>query len=150
MPAPSIEDIRFVFDEDSRGFGLAVSRLRSDMSCVGTEPVANLLPLGITDPAWIPLVADRGWVVITKNWHIRTQPAEAALALEHGLVIACLMEPRKNATRWDFAQLIFRHWEAIEGLAANPGPAWLSVHKDRTRPGEYKPGDVPRAPRGQL
>ena len=73
MPVSTVGDVRFVFDEDSRGFGLAVARLRPDMACVGSEPVADLLPLGMLDPEWIPEVAQRGWV-ITKNWHrVRAQ-----------------------------------------------------------------------------
>lgn len=120
------------------------------MTCVGAEPVVDRLPLGTFDPEWIPIVAQRGWVAITKNWHIRIQPEESELAIEHGLVVSCLMEPRRNANRWDCSQMVFRHWNAIEDLATNPGPAWLTVHKDRVRRQGYKSGIAPRSRPGQL
>lgn len=150
MTGPAHEAIRFVFDEDSRGFGLWISRLRHDMTCVGSEPVTELLPLGTLDPEWIPTVAQRGWVAITKNSHIRTQPEESKLAIEHGLVVACLIEPRRHANRWDFAQSLFRHWDAVEDLASKPGPAWLALNKDRPRSYEFQPGKAPRARPRQL
>lgn len=147
---PGIDDIRFVFDEDSRGFGLWLSKLRKDMTCVGHAPVDVLLPLGTLDPDWIPVVAGRGWVAITKNAHIRTQPQEAALAVEHGLRVACLIEPLRNANRWDFAQMVFKHWDAIAGLAGENGPVWLNIYRDRVKVLEFRPGEPPRARDGRL
>lgn len=59
MPAPPVlDDIRFVFDEDSCGFGLWLAKLRKDTTCVGAAPVEKMLPLGILDPDWIPVVAE--------------------------------------------------------------------------------------------
>ena len=149
-PHPDLGNIRFVFDEDSRGFGLWLSKLRKDMTSVGAAPIEAMLPLGTLDPDWIPIVAERGWVAITKNSHIRTQPEEARSALDLGLRVACLMEPRGHANRWDFAGMVFRHWNAIAELTESPGPAWLAVYEDRVRAREFQPGVPPRAQGGRL
>jgi hypothetical protein len=149
-PTPSLADIRYIVDEDSRGFGMWLSRLRKDMTCVGSEPVDELLPLGTPDPTWIPLVAERGWIAITKNSKIRTQPREAKLAVEHGLRIACLMEPVKGANRWDFAQMVMRHWDAIVALEDREEATWLSVFRDRVKERPFQPGQPERAQTGRL
>lgn len=145
-----IDAVRFIFDEDSRGFGLWLSKLRLDMTCVGADPVVELLPLGTLDPDWIPVVADRGWVAITKNYRIRTQPEEAALAVECGLRVACLMQPVRDANRWDFARMLLRHWDAAADLGSQPSPAWLAVHGDRVRSRDFQPGRPERARKNQL
>lgn len=149
-PVPTPDEIRFVFDEDSRGFGLWLSPLRKDMTCVGADPVAGLLPLGTPDPEWIPLVAERGWVAVTKNSRIRTQPQEAALAVQHGLLVACVMEPVKNATRWDFARMIMRHRDAVADLSTHSEATWLAIYRDRFRLRPYQPGAPERARDGHL
>lgn len=151
MPAdPTLDTVRFVFDEDSRGFGLWLARLRRDMACVGSPPVDELLPLGILDPDWIPVVAERGWIAITKNHRIRTQPTEASLAVKHGLRVACLMEPNRNADRWDFSRAVFRHWDAIDELSTRTGATWLAVQSDRTRMRPFAPGTPERSRDGRL
>lgn len=76
--------VRYVFDEDSRGFGLWLSRLRTDMACVGADPIAGTLPLGTLDQDWTPVTAERGWVAIARNARIRTQLEDAALAVDQG------------------------------------------------------------------
>lgn len=149
-PVPALDELRFVFDEDSRGFGLWLSKLRKDMTCVGAEPVAGLLPLGTPDPEWIPVVADRGWIAVTKNSRIRTQPQEAALAVQYGLRVVCLMEPVRSATRWDFARMVMRHWDAVDDLRTHSGAAWLAVYRDRVRLRPFQPGTPERARDGHL
>ncbi len=151
MPEPpTLGDVRYLFDEDSRGFGLWISRLRKDMTCVGEPPVEVLMPLGTMDPDWIPVAADRGWIAITKNWHIRTQPEEAELAVTHGLRVACLLEPVKNANRWDFSRMVFRHWDAIADLTSRTEATWLAVHRDRVRVRAFQPGMPERSREGHL
>jgi PIN like domain len=150
MQVPALSDLRYVFDEDARGVGLWLNKMRTDMTCVGSKPVDKILPLGIKDPEWIPIVGDAGWVVITKNAAIRTHPIESPLAIKHGLRVACLTETTKPTTRWDLARMLLRHWDVVEQLATEAGPSWVSLYSDRTRRRAYEPGQPERARPGLL
>lgn len=150
MPKPGWNDVRFVFDEDARGVGLALVRLRADMTCVGSPPIEHRLPLGTKDPDWIPVVAGAGWVAITKNAAIRTHPQEAPLAFDSGLRVACLVPGRDSAGRWDLARMLMQHWDAVEALHGETGPCWLSIYRDRTRRLPYEPGKAARSAPGRL
>lgn len=136
--------VRFYVDEDLAGVGLGLMALRSDLVVASHPPIANL-PRDDLD--WIPEVARRGWVVITNDKHIRTRPAEAEVALQAGLRCVHLAPPVKAASRWDFARLLLRHWEAVEALCARAGPVWLQLDR-RATPWErpYQPGKPPRVP----
>lgn len=150
MPAARLEAVRFVFDEDSRGFGLHLSQLRTDMACIGSRPLASDLPSGTKDPDWIPVLADHGWIAITQNAEIRTHPIEGELARAHGLRVACLMRPEGRGNRWDATRQLLRSWERIEQLMAAPGPGWLSIYWSRTRLQTFEPGKIVRARPHQL
>ncbi|MGI5127462.1 hypothetical protein ACQEVB_11690 [Pseudonocardia sp. CA-107938] len=150
MAWPKRDAIRFLFDEDSRGFGLGLMGLRRDLACIGSPPLQRELPLGIRDPDWIPLVGGEGWVVITQNIEIRTHPEEAKLAVASNLRVACLVHPEENPDRWDAARMVLRHWDKIEQLGAVEGPAWLTIHASRTRRQNFQPGLVQRARPGRL
>ncbi|MQA15916.1 MAG: hypothetical protein GEV09_17720 [Pseudonocardiaceae bacterium] len=135
--------MRFYVDEDLAGVGLGLMALRSDLVVASHPPIAHL-PRDDLD--WIPEVTRRGWVVITNDKHIRTRH-EAEAALQAGLRCVHLAPPVKAAARWDFAQLLFRHWEAVEAVCDRAGPVWLQLDR-RATPWErpYQPGKPPRLP----
>jgi len=75
---PSLDAAWFFVDEDLSGLGIALMRLRRDVIVGRRAPAIEVAPKD--DPDWIPIVAARGWVVITNDRHIRTGPVEADLA----------------------------------------------------------------------
>ena len=84
LPEPrsrSLEQIRCYVDEDILGVGYALMWVRPDAVTCGIEPVAEELPRGSLDIDWIPRVAAHGWVAITKNHKIRSNPVEAHVAV---------------------------------------------------------------------
>jgi hypothetical protein len=113
VPA-TIDRLRFVVDENLLRFGKALTGIRDDLTCFGQPPVADLLPQGILDPDWIPIVGDRGWVMITTDRRLRTRPAEAALAIEHGLKIVHLHGAAGHGTAWAQTVRFMSRWTAIE------------------------------------
>lgn len=132
LPEPRsrpIEQIRFYVDEDILGVGYALMWLRHDAVTCGIEPVAEELARGILDIDWIPRVASHGWVAITKNHKIRTNPVEAQVAVDAQARIVGFAGRSGNMTRWQMATILARHWTAIENqIATAPtGPWWLSV-----------------------
>lgn len=143
--APTDTVVRYVVDENLLRLGRTLVGLRSDIACFGTEPVADLLPPGILDTAWIPLVGDRSWVVITNDRRLRTRPLEAALAVQHKLMVIHL-HAAGNLTAWDQAVRLLSQWERVaRHVAAVPeGPWWLSVRANATRVEAFAPGVVER------
>jgi PIN like domain len=120
---------------------------RRDVIVGRRAPASEVVPKD--DPDWIPIVAARGWLVITNDRHIRTRPGEADQARDVGLRCVCLRPTVKDATPWDFMVVLTRHWPAVDQLARRAGPVWLELRGDRSREREYQPGQPPRLPSGR-
>jgi PIN like domain len=142
----ALEDVAFVIDENLIGLGRGLMHLRRDIAMVGQGGVAELLPKGILDSEWIPIVGDRGWVMITNDQRIRTRPSEAPLAIAHRLKVIHLKGNVGMQTAWAQAIRLFSRWEGIDNhLSNNPdGPWWLSVRGDRVQAMRFDPGAVER------
>ena len=97
-----------------------MARARSDVTYPG-EARAEGIPRGALDPDWLPLVGQRGWVVISRNKRIRYNPIERRALREHG-VRAWFIGPRRDINTWDKLTLVVRHWDAIERSIDEPGP----------------------------
>lgn len=141
---PTLGDVQFFVDEDLSGLGLALMRLRKDVALARCSPVDDIVPKD--DPDWIPIVADRGWVVITNDRHIRTRPVEADAAQDHGLRCVHLWPPGKRANRWDFMVQLIRHWPRVEQMCNVKGPRWLQLRDTKATELLYQPGKPPRLP----
>lgn len=137
-PRP-LEQIRFYVDEDILGVGYALMWLRHDAVACGIEPVARELPRGVLDIDWIPKVAAHGWVAITKNHKIRTNPVEAQVAADAKARIVGLAGSSGNMSSWQMMTVLVRHWTAIENQTVeNSGPWWLSASWTGTRSLDYR------------
>jgi PIN like domain len=103
------------------------------------------LPTGILDPDWIPIVGERGWVVITNDRGLRTRPAEANLAITHKLKVAHLYKVGELSA-WNQLTRLTTRWDAVEHQldVAPDGPWWLSLRADRARVMQFQPGAVER------
>lgn len=135
-----LDDVRFFVDENTLALGKAIAGLRKDTALIGRPPVDQFVGLGMQDVEWIPLVASRGWVVITIDHHLRTRPHEAALAHEHGLKCVNL-RGAGNLDRWSQLVRLAIHWEAVEQFIKErtDGPWWLSLTKNARHEYPYKP-----------
>jgi len=72
-------------DENTLGLGKLLRRQgRDDVLYPGHEDLLEV-PLGTLDLDWMPVVARRGLIVLTRDRHIRTRPAELRVYLEHGI-----------------------------------------------------------------
>lgn len=140
-----LEDVELVVDENLVGLGRALSLLRPDVAVFGRAPVDRLLPSGILDSAWIPLVAERRWTVITDDRHLRTRPDEAWRAIDRGLRVVHLFKVGDLST-WDKAVRLLGNWPSVERRLAlqKDGALWLSVRRSRVLPLPYEPGTIER------
>lgn len=138
-PRP-LEGIRFYVDEDILGIGYALMWLRADVITCGVEPVTDELPRQIQDVDWIPRVAVRGWVAVTGNRKIRTNPIESKVATGSGARIVCFTGSSGNRTSWEKVGILARHWTAIENMIEREpvGPWWLSVSPSGVNPQPYR------------
>ncbi|KQH76881.1 hypothetical protein AO501_34220 [Mycobacterium gordonae] len=60
----AVEDVVYVVDENLQRLGKGMSTIRRDTARFTAQPLDDLLPEGIEDPEWIPIVGDNGWVLI--------------------------------------------------------------------------------------
>lgn len=84
------------------------------------------------DEVWIPVVAERGWLAISRDKKIRTRSRQRDLVRDHGL--GCfLLQQRQNLTRWDYLKLLAANLDEWERkAAATPRPFMFLVGSDGT------------------
>lgn len=70
---------------------------------------------------WIPQVASRGWLIITRDSRIQQHPAEIAAVKANNARMVALSGDDARGT-WQQLEVLMRHWRAIEVLATRPGP----------------------------
>jgi len=140
QPRP-ISGVRFYVDEDILRIGYAMMWLRPDVVTCGVDALATTaFPRKIPDAEWIPRVAARGWVAITGNRKIRSNPLEAGVAVSCSARIMCFAGSAGNRTNWDKVSLLSRHWNAIENMIEREpaGPWWLAVSASGVNPQPYR------------
>lgn len=141
----ALDDVRFVIDENLLRMAKGIVGVRRDTAVFSSAPVEGLLPAGILDTEWIPVLADRGWVVISSDRRLRTRPAEAELAVTHKLK-AVHLHGLAERTAWDQLVRLVSRWDAIERqVECHPdGPWWLSLRANGARAMRFDPGAVER------
>lgn len=102
---------------------------RRDVIHVG-HPLIPEIPLGALDTEWIPEVARRGLVVISRDRRIRTKPAELELLRQYGLRVFWIAGKRDLAT-WDYLVRIVRRWSDIEATIEDKGsgPWFVAINE---------------------
>jgi hypothetical protein len=75
----------------------------------------------VKDSEWIPEVAGRGWLIITRDRHIQEHRLEIAAVLEHRARMVALTAADAGSV---FAQLevVMSRWRDIERCLAEPPP----------------------------
>lgn len=133
--------VRFYVDESAAGLGLALAAARKDTIHVG-HPLIPECPRGALDTEWIPAVAQRGLVVISRDKKLRTKPVEILALWEHGLRVFNI-GGKKDLSTWEWLVRVVRHWQRMERIVADrPTGPWIYMLNENSVD-EY----VPRAPR---
>jgi hypothetical protein len=121
--------VRFYFDADILGLAKVVAGLRSDVTYPG-DPGAvihkrNRPPCPITprhlDTEWLPVAANAGWLIVTRDAHIRSHTAEIATVLACKAKLVSLAT-RESGGTWGQLEVLMTQWRRIEDLAELPGP----------------------------
>ncbi|MDX1887845.1 hypothetical protein [Mycolicibacterium sp. 120270] len=141
-----VDNVTYVVDENLLRLGAGLVAVRKDTARFGRAPIDDILPLGILDTDWIPIVGRRGWIVITNDRHLRTRPVEAELAIAHKLKVVHLHGKVGGQSAWAQLTRLTARWPAIENQheKAPEGPWWFSVRSSGTAVMEFAPGTVER------
>jgi hypothetical protein len=89
--------VRFYVDESATGLGLAMAA--PEVTPHVGHPLIPECPRGALDTEWIPAVAARGLIVITRDKKLRTKPVEIRALWEHWLRVFCI-GGKKDLTTW--------------------------------------------------
>jgi hypothetical protein len=132
--------MRFFVDENMLPIGRALALVRDDV-CHPGHPAIPEVALGTDDPDWLPIVGQRGLVLLTRDNKIRTKPAELQAYKDHR-IRAFFLTGKKDLTRWEKLDLLVRQWEKIEAAIkkVGKGPWAMSVTAGAS------PRDVPLMP----
>ena len=109
-----------------RSVGTGIPRaLRNVKPPVGVKRWNSTLPN--EDHLWIPEVAQRGWVIVTKDYALHTASQAQADAITVGGAAAFYLwsgDGRgKNATKWEMFQVFVRAFDrVIEAARTTPCP----------------------------
>ena len=118
--------MRFFVDENVIALGQALAAARSDVLHPGHKQLPEV-PRGALDPDWIPIVARRDMVVLTRDKGIRYKAGERELFMESGLRVVALTGT-KNMSTWQMLELVVRQWTKLEKCLKQhgAGPWWAS------------------------
>jgi hypothetical protein len=127
---PRAATVRFYFDADVLGVAKVVAALRYDATYPGDpgaainkriRPACPVTTPAVKDEVWIPEVAQRGWLIITRDRHIQDHPAEIAAVRDHGAKMVALSAADAGSI-WNQLEVVMANWRRFEDIASGAGP----------------------------
>jgi hypothetical protein len=106
-----LSPVRFFIDASMVGVGKLLAEARPDV----TYPGHSDCPFGpeAKEPEWIPVVAERAWVVLMRDKRARWRLDEKRAIVEHGLR-AFILTSAGNMSVWDQLRLVITSWDRME------------------------------------
>lgn len=130
MTRPRPDVVRFYVDADVLGLGKTLAVLRTDVTYPGdpgatirkrVRPACPVAGPHVQDTDWIPVVADAGWLIITRDRRIQDHHLEVAAVRDSGAKMVNLTADTASTT-WGQLEVVMRHWRTMEKLQRQPGP----------------------------
>jgi hypothetical protein len=125
----------FFTDENTLGLGKLLRRSgRDDVIYPGHEDLPEV-PVGTPDLDWMPVIAHRQLIVVTRDRRIRTRPAELRAYWEHGIRSVWIGAKQDLGPRQQL-ELFLRHQERLqrEIIKRGSGPWALAMNPSGVRP----------------
>jgi PIN domain-containing protein len=122
--------VRFYIDADIRGFAQVIAGLRNDVTYPGDpgaiihkreRPPCTITGTELLDTEWIPEVARRGWLIVTRDNKIAENRSEITAVRENNAKMAALNQ-RDAVDKWGQLEVFMTQWRFIESLTEQPGP----------------------------
>ncbi|MFJ9387637.1 hypothetical protein ACIRON_02370 [Nocardioides sp. NPDC101246] len=127
-------------DENTLGLGRLLQRSgRTDIVYPGHRDLPEV-PLGTADLDWMPIVGERQFVVVTRDKHIRTRPAELEAYHEHG-IRSVWIGSKQDLGPFQQRDLFLLHEVRLgrEITKRGPGPWALAMSPSGIRPLNLRP-----------
>lgn len=133
--------VRFYFDADVLGVGRLIAGLRSDCTYPGdpgatvhkrARPACPVISPTEDDEAWIPIVARHSWLIITRDRHIQSRPAQLAAIRSNAGRMVVLSSPDARGV-WEQLEVLMTRWRDIERLTDLPAPLIYTVSRSSLR-----------------
>jgi len=137
--APGLGPVYFT-DENTLGLGKLLRRGgRDDVLYPGHEDLPDV-PLGTSDLDWMPAIARRGLVVLTRDRRIRTRPAELSAYWEYG-IRSVWLGAKQDLGPHDQLALFLQHEARLqrEIIKRGAGPWALAMSASGLRPVNLRP-----------
>jgi len=122
-------------DENTLGFAKLMRRAgRTDVRHPGLASLPDV-PLGTTDLDWMPIIGARRWILISRERHIRSRPADLAAFREHG-ICSVWIGAKRDLSPQDQVDLFLRYEDRLirEIIKRGPGPWALAMSPSGLRP----------------
>jgi hypothetical protein len=122
--------VRIYVDADVLGLGKILAGLRTDVTYPGDpgavihkrqRPSCPITNPDVLDTDWIPQVAARGWLIVTRDSMIIQNRNEIAAVRETKAKMVALNH-RDAGTKWGQLEVFMTQWRRIEALISEPGP----------------------------
>lgn len=122
--------VRYYFDADILGLGKVVAGLRPDATYPGDpgdiihksqRPPCAVVSTDVDDVDWIPYVADKGMIAISRDAKISRRVAEVDTVVQHGARLVVLSSADAR-TVWEQLEVLMCQWRRIEQLVGLTGP----------------------------
>jgi hypothetical protein len=101
----------------------ALDLVRDDVVHPGA-PGSPIQSPATLDIHWLPIVGQRGWIVLMRDKRIRTRTAERERLLANGVGAFCLTGAG-NYSRWMTLGLLVRRWDDIDETADRERPPYI-------------------------
>lgn len=133
--------VRLYLDADILGLAKLLVRVRNDITYPGDpggvvhkrrRPPCPITPATL-DRDWIPEVASRGWLIVTRDRNIQDHPAEIGAVRDHSARMITLHGPEARGT-WEQLEIFMSRWRDIERCLDQPGPFVYSITRTTFRP----------------
>ena len=122
-------------DENTLGLGKLLRRAgRNDVVYPGHEDLPDV-PVGTPDLDWMPVIARRNLIVVTRDRRIRTRPAELRAYWEHG-IRSVWIGAKQDLGPSQQVELFLQHEERLrrEITKRGSGPWALAMSPSGVRP----------------
>lgn len=135
--------VGYYVDADLLGLAHVLASIRPDVTYPGDlggvvrkrlRPPCPITTTDVDDDVWIPELARRGWIILTKDRHIRDRPAEAAAVIENAAKVFAITTSREQLTVWGQLEVVMCRWRDIERLGEPPGPFIYGMTRSSIRP----------------
>jgi hypothetical protein len=122
--------VRFYFDADILGLAQVVAGLRPDSTFPGDpgglvqkrlRPPCPITSPNTPDLVWIPIVAQNGWAMITRDAAINRRPAERQAIIASSGKLFAIASPGP-LSKWDQLEILMARWRDVERIAQGQGP----------------------------